>query len=338
MTAQTHPKKPRVAVIGTGGTIASVGKGPLDILDYGANETMLHIDEIVDRFPEVRDVAEIVPIRVDAVPSTHVFFPIWKALVERIETLAAEDKALAGIVVTHGTASLEETAYFLNLTLHVDLPVVLVGSQRPASALSTDAGMNLVNGVRTAASLNSRGLGVLVVLNDEIQAAREVTKTSTYRMQTFRSPDFGVLGHADGDAITYYRQPVRRRMPDTEFDIRSLEALPRVDIAYAYTGADGTAVRAFIEAGAQGIVSAGFAPGFCGPGDLEPLQEAVSQGIIVVQSTRAGSGRTFKSTRIAKHGFLTADNLNPQKARLLLALALTVTRDPEAIERIFATY
>ncbi len=180
--------------------------------------------------------------------------------------------------------------------------------------------------------------GVLVVLNDEIQAAREVTKTSTYRLQTFRSPDFGVLGHADCDAVTYYRQPVRRRMPDTEFDIRSLDALPRVDIAYTYTGSDDTAVRAFIEAGAQGIVSAGFAPGFCGPGDLEPLQEAVSQGIIVVQSTRAGSGRTFKSTRIAKHGFLIADNLNPQKARLLLTLALTVTRDPEAIARIFATY
>lgn len=334
----TNQMKPRVAVIGTGGTIASVGIGPLDILDYGANETMLHVDEIIDRFPEVHDVADVVPVRFEAVPSTHVFFPIWKELVERIETLAAQDKDLAGIVVTHGTASLEETAYFLNLTLHVDLPVVIVGSQRPASALSTDAGMNLVNAVRTAASPDSRGLGVLVVLNDEIQAAREVTKTSTYRMQTFRSPDFGVLGHADGDAITYYRQPVRRRMPDTEFDIRSLETLPRVDIAYTYTGSDGTAVRAFMEAGAQGIVSAGFAPGFCGPGDLEPLKEAVERGIIVVQSTRAGSGRTFKSTRIAKHGFLIADNLNPQKARLLLSLALTVTQEPEEVGRMFAAY
>ncbi|MDH3601060.1 MAG: asparaginase [Candidatus Tectomicrobia bacterium] len=334
----TTQTKPRVAVIGTGGTISSVGKGPLDILDYGANETMLHVDEIIDRFPEVHDVAEVIPVRFEAVPSTQVFFPIWKDLVERIETLAAEEENLAGIVITHGTATMEETAYFLNLTLHVDLPVVLVGSQRPASALSTDAGMNLVNAVRTAASANSRGLGVLVVLNDEIQAAREVTKTSTYRLQTFRSPDFGVLGHADGDAITYYRQPVRRRMPDTEFDIRSLETLPRVDIAYTYTGSDGAAVRAFIEAGAEGIVSAGFAPGFCGPGDLEPLQEAVAQGIIVVQSTRAGSGRTFKSTRIRNSGFLIADNLNPQKARLLLALALTVTREPEEVARIFAAY
>lgn len=330
--------KPRVAVIGTGGTMASVGKNQLDILDYSANETMLHVDELIARFPEVHEVAEIVPIRFEALPSTRVFFPEWKALVMRLETLAQEQDDVAGIVVTHGTASLEETAYFLNLTLHVDLPVVITGAQRPASALSTDAGMNLVNAVRTAAAAASRGLGVLVVLNDEIQAAREVTKTSTYRLQTFRSPDFGVLGHADGDAITYYRHPVRRHMPATEFRIASLEALPRVDIVYAYPGADGTAVRAFVEAGAQGIVSAGFAPGSSAPGDLPALEAAVRRGVVVVQSTRAGSGRTFKSTRLARSGFLIADNLNPQKARLLLALALSVTRDPGEIARIFAEY
>ena len=330
--------RPRVAIIGTGGTIASVGKGPLDLLDYGANETMLHVDELIARFPEVHEVVEVLPIRFEAMPSPKVYFPEWKALLGRIETLVQEQENLAGIVVTHGTASLEETAYFLNLTLHIDVPVVVVGSQRPATALSTDAGMNLVNAVRTAAAADSRGLGVLVLLNDEIHAAREVTKTSTYRLQTFRSPDFGVLGHADGDAIAYYRRPLRRRAPDTEFNIQSLEALPRVDIVYAYTGADGTAVRAFLEAGAQGIVSAGFAPGFCGPGDLEALEEAVRRGVVVVQSTRAGSGRTFRSTRLTKSGFLIADNLNPQKARLLLALALTVTRDQAEIARIFAEY
>jgi L-asparaginase len=299
---------------------------------------MLHVDELIARFPEIHEVVEILPIRFEAIPSPKVFFPEWKALVVRIDALVQEQENLAGIVVTHGTASLEETAYFLNLTLHIDIPVVVVGSQRPATALSTDAGMNLVNAVRTAAAADSRGLGVLVLLNDEIHAAREVTKTSTYRLQTFRSPDFGVLGHADGDAIAYYRRPIRRRAPDTEFNIQALEALPRVDIVYAYTGADGTAVRAFIEAGAQGIVSAGFAPGFCGPGDLEALEEAVRRGIVVVQSTRAGSGRTFRSTRLTKSGFLIADNLNPQKARLLLALALTVTHDQAEIARIFAEY
>jgi L-asparaginase len=330
--------KPHVAIIGTGGTIASLGAGPLDLQDYGANETMLHVDELVARFPDVHEVADILPVRFEAIPSTQVFFREWKGLVLRIEALVQEHPTLAGIVVTHGTASLEETAYFLNLTLHVDLPVVLVGSQRPASALSTDAGMNLLNAVRTAAAPASRGLGVLVVLNDEIHAAREVTKTATYRLHTFRSPDFGVLGHADGDAIAYYRQPIRRRAPQTEFAIHTLDVLPRVDIAYTYAGSDGTAVRAFLAAGAHGIVSAGFAPGFCGPGDLEPLAEAVQQGIVVVQSTRAGSGRTFKSTRLAQHGFLIADNLNPQKARILLALALTITREPTEIARMFAEY
>lgn len=330
--------KPRVAVIGTGGTIASVGKDSLDILDYAANETMLHVDDIIARFPEVHEVAEVLPIRFEAIPSPNVFFPQWQALVRRIESVVQEQPDLAGLVVTHGTASLEETAYFLNLTLHVNVPVVVVGSQRPASALSTDAGMNLVNAIRTAAASASRGLGVLVLLNDEIHAARDVTKTSTFRLQTFRTPDFGVLGHADGDAIAYYRRPMRRRAPDTEFFINNLESLPRVDITYAYTGADGTAARAFIEAGAQGIVSAGFAPGFCGPGDLAALEEAVRRGILVVQSTRAGSGRTFKSTRLSKSGFLIADNLTPQKARLLLALALTVTHDRDEVARIFAEY
>jgi L-asparaginase len=330
--------KPKVAFIGTGGTIASIGTGPLDILDYGANETVLHADTLAARVPELALVADVRAVPFRNVPSHHIFFPDWKELVWLCERLATEDPDLAGIVIGHGTASLEETAWFLSLTLKISLPVVLVGAQRPASALSTDANMNLLNAVRVAASPAARGLGVLAVLNDEIHAAREVTKTSTFRLQTFRSPDFGVLGHADGDAVMFYRRPVRKTAPDTEFDVRSLDALPRVDIAYAYTGSDGTAVRAFIEAGARGIVSAGFAPGFPGVADEAILREAVAKGVIVVQSTRAGSGRTFAGTKATRNGFLIADNLNPQKARLLLALALTVTSDPAEIRRIFATY
>lgn len=330
--------KPKVAVIGTGGTIASIGKGPLDILDYGANKTMLEINDILALFPEIYDVADVLPTPYRAIPSPSVGFVHWRELVLKIDEIAAAHPDVAGIVITHGTASLEETAYALHLTVKADLPVVVVGSQRPSSALSTDAGFNLVNAIRTAASPNACGLGVLTLLNDEIQSAREVTKTSTFRMQTFRSPDFGVLGHADGDEVAIYRHPVRRRAPDTEFDIRTLDTLPRVDICYSHCDADGTAARAFVAAGAKGIVSAGFAPGFCGPGDEAVLKEAVQQGIVVVQSTRAGSGRTFKSTKLAELGFLTADNLNPQKARILLALALSVTSEPAEIERIFKTY
>ncbi len=330
--------KPKVAFIGTGGTISSLGVGPLDILDYGATERRMQADAILAMFPQCAEVADVIAVNFDNVVSHNIYFDTWKKLVLLCDKLVADMPDLAGIVIGHGTASMEETAYFLNLTLKVDVPVVIVGSQRPASALSTDAGMNLVNAVRTAASPEARGMGVLLMLNDEIHAAREVTKTSTFRLQTFRTPDFGVLGHADGDRIAFYRAPLRRRMPDTAFDIRALDGLPRVDITYAYVGSDGTAVRAFIAAGARGIVSAGFAPGFPGTADADLLRDAVRQGIVVVQSTRAGSGRTFRGRRARESGFLIADNLNPQKARLLLALALTRTADPDEIARMFETY
>src|SRR5277367_6086956 len=330
--------KPKVAFIGTGGTIASLGAGSLDLQNYGATGNVMHADEIIARWPETALVADVLPIRYRNIASTAIDFSDWKALVGLCEQLVAEHADFAGIVIGHGTATLEETAYFLNLTLKVKVPVVLVGSQRPASALSTDAGLNLVNAIRVAACPEARGLGVLVVLNDEIQAARDVSKTSTLRLQTFRSRDFGVLGHADGDAVAFYRHPLRRCYPDTEFDIRALPALPRVDIALAYAGADGTAVRAFIAAGAKGIISAGFAPGFAPPGDFEALKEAVAAGIVVMQCTRAGSGRTFRGKRLREAGFLITDNLTPQKARILLALALTVTSDPDEIARIFRIY
>jgi len=328
----------KVAFIGTGGTIASLGRGPLDLQDYGSAGNVMHAEEIVAKWPVVNQIADVISVKYRNIPSTAIDFADWKALVELCHRLPDEHPGLDGIVIGHGTATLEETAYFLNLTLKTNIPVVLVGSQRPSSALSSDAGMNLVNAIRVAASPDARGMGVLAVLNDEIHAAREVTKTSTLRLQTFRTPDFGVLGHADGDAVVFYRQPLRRRAPDTEFDIAALDALPRVDVSYSYAGADGTAVRAFAAAGAKGIVSAGFAPGFSTPGEAEALKEAAGQGIAVVQSTRAGSGRTFQSSRLKAAGMLIADNLNPQKARILLSLALTVTRDPDEIMRIFRTY
>jgi L-asparaginase len=330
--------RPKVAFIGTGGTISSLGKGPLDLIDYSATGNRMHATDIVARWPELSAAAEIIPVNYRNVVSYDLFFPEWKELVLLCDKLVTEIHDLAGIVIGHGTASLEETAYFLNLTLRVSVPVVLVGSQRPASALSTDAGMNLLNAVRTAASPAARGRGVLVLLNDEIHAAQDVTKTSTARLQTFRTPDFGVLGQADGDRIVFYRRPERRCAPDTAFDIRTLATLPRVDIVYSYTGSDGAAVRAFIGAGARGIVAAGFAPGFTGAADSAALRKAVAAGIVVVQSSRAGSGRVFYGSRLREWGFLSADNLNPQKARLLLALALSVTQDHDEIARLFDTH
>lgn len=330
--------KPKVAFIGTGGTMASLGDSPLTLMDYGGPGKIMQASAILARFPEAHAVANIVPVDFKAVASHHITFAEWKALVLECDRLVAEHPDLAGIVIGHGTATMEETAYFLSLTLQIAIPVVLVGSQRPASALSADTGLNLVNAIRVAACPQSRGMGVLVVLNDEISAAREVTKTSTTRLQTFRTPDFGVLGHADGDAIAYYRRPLRRTYPGTEFDIRTLDALPRVDIVLSYVGADATAVRAFVAAGAKGIVSAGFAPGSPTEGERAALVEAAQQGVVVMQSTRVGSGRLFKGRRMREAGFLIADNLTPQKARILLALALTRTSDPGEIERMFLDY
>lgn len=330
--------KPKVAFIGTGGTIASLGTSSLDIIDYGANNLLLHADEILARVPETQEVAEVLPVRFRNVPSSQIYFDDWKALVLKCDELVATIPDLAGIVIGHGTASLEETAYFLDLTLKISIPVVLVGSQRPLSGLSSDAHLNLVNAICVAASPLSRGRGVLVCLNDEIQAARDVTKTSTARLQTFRTPDFGILGQVDGQVVTYYRKADRRHVPEMAFDIRGLAMLPRVDILYSYTGSDGAAVASFVEKGAAGIVSAGFAPALGTPAEIAELKAAVAKGVIVVQSTRVGSGRTAETARGREAGFINSDNLTTQKSRLLLALALTVTRAKDEIARLFSTY
>ena len=334
----TRPERPSVAVVGTGGTIASVGGDGLELVRYIDRKQMLSIDELLARIPELAQVANVTPITYRALQSPAIGPADWLELVERIDDLVAAQPELDGIVITHGTATLEETAYFLNLALQVDLPVVLVGAQRPATAVSGDGALNLVNAVRTAGSPHARGMGVMIVLNDEIQAAREGTKTSTLRLQTFRTPDFGALGHADADDVVFYRAPLRRHAPNTEFDVRGLDALPRVDIVYAYAGADGTAIGACVEAGAQGIVAAGFAPGLVPPAQLEALENAAGAGVVVAHGSRVGSGRVPALGASHAPGSVTTDNLTPQKARILLMLGLTRTRDPAELQRMFGTY
>ena len=330
---------PTIGVISTGGTLTTLSAiGELDLYEYTATGRRLTADDMLAKFPHAKTIANIIPLNFDTLPSTAVSFPEWKKLVLMIETFLQSTPQSCGVVILHGTATIEETAYALSLTLRTDTPVVITGAQRPASALSSDAGMNIFNAVRIAACPQARGLGVLVCLNDEIHAAREVTKTSTARLQTFQSPDFGALGHADGDRISFYRKSVRRHNPDTEFDIREVVALPRVEIAYHYAGSDGIATRAFIQAGVQGIVGAAFAPGLLSPEENLAMKEAVAAGVKVVISSRAGSGRTFGPSKIVDAGFIRADNLNPQKARILLALALTKTKESAEIQRIFDQY
>jgi L-asparaginase len=328
--------KPKVAVIGTGGTIASQGRGPLDTQDYASSgRPILDARQLVQGVPALTEMVDAVPVPFSAVPSTAIGWADWRALLAAIAQVKAAHADLAGIVVTHGTATLEETAYLLSLTLPDDMPVVVTGAQRPFTGLSSDAQMNLVNAARVAADPQSRGLGALVVLNDEIHAAREVTKTSTGRLQTFRSPDLGALGHVDADRISYWRRPTRLLPPAERFDIAGVGSPPRVDVLYSVAGGDGVAVRAFRDAGAQGIVAAAFAPGFTSPAEREALVEAIAAGITVVLSSRAGSGRTVPARRYLEQGFLNADNLNPQKARVLLMLGLTRSRDPLRLADLF---
>lgn len=322
-------------MIGTGGTISSLAESPLDVLDYPEGGRKLDVAEVLARVPELARFARAEPVPFRAVGSTAIGPADWVELGRLVE---AQPEDVAGIVVTHGTATLEETAYALSLTVKTERPVVLVGAQRPASAVSTDAPMNLIAAVRTAIDPGARGLGVLVVLNDEVHAAREVTKTSTYRLQTFRSPDLGLLGHVDGDRVALYRRPERRHTTASAFDLDALAAMPRVDVAYSYAGADGVAVEAFVAAGARGIVSAGLAPGLQTPAERDALERAAAAGIVVVQASRAGSGRVARRAYLRERAMVGADNLNPQKARILLGLALTRTADPDAVQAFFDTH
>jgi len=331
--------KPRVALVGTGGTISSIGRGSLDLWEYVDTSRKAEPDELLMRFPEAAGAAEIVVVRFRAVGSTAIGPPDWLALDAAVHEAVSREAPLDGVVITHGTATLEETAYFLNLTLKVDATVVLVGAQRPATGLSSDAGLNLLNAVRVAGAPAARGLGVLVLLNDEIQAAREVTKASTLRLETFRSPDLGMLGYADPDGrVAIYRRPARRHAPGTEFDVRGRRELPRVDVTVSYAGGDGAAIGAFVAAGARAIVAGALPPGVTTPAETDALLEARRRGVLVVLSSRAGSGRVLPRAVLRERGFVVADNLNPQKARVLAMLALTRTDDPAEVQRMFDEY
>src|SRR5438132_1825262 len=306
---------PRIAVIGTGGTISSLGASSLDVLDYPDFGQKLTSEALLDRFPETRLVADPMAVTFRQVGSTDIGPKDWIEIRALIHRIAHDEPAIAGFVIPHGTATLEETAFFLNLTLGIRQPVVLVGAQRPASALGTDAGMNLVNALRVAGCAEARGKGVLVVLNDEIHAARDVVKTSTYRVQTFRSFDFGALGHVDGDGPHFYRAPLKAHMPDTPFAGSELADLPRVDILYSYAGADGDLVRAAVAAGARGIVSAGFAPGSTTPEQRVAFERAAKSGVVIVQCSRAARGRVAPRRRLRETGIVAGEDLSPQKAR-----------------------
>lgn len=329
----------RVYVIGTGGSISCVGESRTDLIDYNYADKHLSIGEMLARIPEASEHAEIRAEQFLNVYGGDVTPGQWLTLARRINSIFRQDPQAAGVVVTHGTSTLEETAYFLNLTVKSDRPVVVTGAMRPPTAISTDADMNLYDAIRIAASMDACGKGVLVVLNNHILAARDAVKTSTSRLETFKSNELGALGYADSDgAVVFYRTPVRVHTTGTEFDPDRIDTLARVDLAYAYSGVDGTAIEAFVQSGARGIVGVGLGSGSAPRAFLTALEAAREQGVAVVVASQSFNGRVMAKRTFVSRGFAVADNLSAKKARIVLMLALAAPCSRDDIQRMMLTY
>ena len=331
---------PLVWVLSTGGTIAGKGGSTTSLSEYKSGSILG--SELIDAVPEIKQFANVKVEQISNVGSTNITFEIWRKLANRINGIFAEDPKVSGVVITHGTTTLEETAYFLNLTVKHDRPVVLVGAQRPATAISADGPLNLLNAIRTAAAREARGKGVLIVMNEEINGARDVTKSNTYRVEAFRSPELGFLGYVDADKVSFYRASTKRHTVNSEFDVSSIKTFPKVDIAYSYAEPNTVVLQALLKDGVGGIVFAGTGAGGVIDSEKEFVKAvAASSGgakPIMVRSSRTGNGRVIPRKEFDDLGMVAADTLNPQKARILLMLALSKTSDLSEIRRMFSEY
>lgn len=325
----------RILAINCGGTIASLGPTDTDVLEYLEEGWRLPIKDILARVPQLAAVADVEAMDFRNVSSSAITAADWLALRATIQE-HCRDQGIAGVVILHGTGSLEETAFFLHLTLNVAQAVVLVGAQRPLGAIGSDAPMNLFNALRVAADPKSRGRGVLVMLNDEIHSARDVVKASTYRVQAFRASDFGMLGQADGDGVHYFRTLDRPHTLSSPFVELSTADMPRVDVLYAHVGQDAVFIDAAVAAGAKGLVSAGFAPGIVAPAAKAAFERLAGAGVPVVHCSRAGSGRVAPRRYLREQGMIAGGDLSPQKARVLLMLCLAQGLGLAGIQDAFA--
>ncbi len=327
---------PRVHLLIGPGTLPSVGKDRMDLVHYrrSGNPRMTG-EQMLAQLPEIAKVA-----RVDVDPGNPYdqgsYAALHKLALRVDEVLRSPD--VDGAVYVQGTNTIEETAYFLGLTVHSDKPIVVTGAQRPFNALSSDAQMNLLDAIRLAGAPASRRMGALVAFNGEINAAREVTKTNTYHLHTFRTRDLGLLGYIDTDKIEYYRTPHRRHTVNSEFSLTGIDSLPYVEIAYIHTGTRPGVANALVGLGAKGIVIASVGAGAPNGLDKE-LSEIINKGsAVVVQSSRVGEGRIVRDNNWYEAGMVAGDNLSPQKAALLLTLALTKTTNVDEIQRMFDEY
>jgi L-asparaginase len=327
---------PRVRLVATGGTISNKTGGRLSA------------EELVQSMPGIERYAKPEFEQFSNLASSELTLDQWVALARRLNQIFNTEPDIAGLVVTSGTDTLEELAYFLDLTVRSDKPVVVVGSMRNPSTLGYEGAANLLEGFRVAASADARGKGVLVVLNDEINAAREVTKTDALRLSTFQSRGYGILGVVDADRVAFYRSSLKRHTARSEFDIAAVTSLPRVDVILVYQGADGDLIRAAADAGAKGIVIAGAGAGATSGTQQAGIDDATGKGVFVVTTTRAGAGRIAARGGRGRGASgpppdeirrrIAGEDLAPVKARVLLMLALARTSDPAEIQRMFTEY
>lgn len=322
-------ERPRVKLFATGGTISNRIGGRLTGPELVGNLQGL------DRYARV-EVEQF-----SNTSSSALTLDQWLQLSRRIQDTFTRDPDLAGVVVTSGTDTLEELAYFLHLTVRDTRPIVVVGSMRNPSTIGYEGAANLREGFRVAADPAARGKGVLVVLNDEINSAREVTKTDALRLHTFQARPYGLLGVVDADRVIFYRETLRRHTARTEFDIEKIASLPRVDVLLVYQEAPGDLIRAAVDQGAKGIVLAAAGAGATSGTQDEGIRYAVEKGVTVVVTTRTGSGRIAAlapGPTDSDAGIVGGEDLLPVKARVLLMLALTRTTDPSEIQRMFTEY
>ncbi|HHW4215953.1 TPA: type II asparaginase [Campylobacter coli] len=327
--------KSRIAILGTGGTIAGFIDSTIATTGYAAGA--IDIDVLIKAVPQIRDLADISWEQIANIDSSNMCDEIWLRLAKKIAKLFAE--GIDGVVITHGTDTMEETAYFLNLTIKSDKPVVLVGAMRPSTAISADGPKNLYNAVALVVNKEAKNKGVMVAINDKILSARGVVKTHSLNVDAFSSPDFGDLGYIVDGKVFFYNNVTKAHTKNAPFDVSKLTSLPKVDILYSYSNdGSGVAAKALFDNGTKGIVVAGSGAGSIHEDQKNTLKELIKQGLDVVVSSRVAAGRVAVSDADKKLGFISAEDLNPQKARVLLMLALTKTNDPKKIQEYFLKY
>jgi L-asparaginase len=330
--------KPKIVILATGGTIAGAQANTSQI---GYTSGSFSVDALINAVPQLKDVADLSGEQVANIGSQSMNNEVWLRLADRINAVL-DQPDVDGVVITHGTDTMEETAYFLSLVVHSDKPVVMVGSMRPATAISADGPANLYNAVTLAGNPEARGLGPLIVLNDQIHYAREAEKMNTTELDTFESPNRGLAGVINVGHAHFFSRNTSRHGVNSEFSVEGMKAsdLPRVAIVYSYANAEPDVVDFLVKQGVKGIVLAGVGDGNSTDAMIAALADAAKKGVAVVRCSRTGSGVVARDVEVNddKMGFIAGMELNPQKARVLLMLGLTKTDDPKQLQRYFMEY